>query len=84
MASKILYFTLNYHAQVILKLGTGVEIKGEKVPITFVELKMEVEEKDPEFKDVKLRWDDYYTALGTKTITIIGGKPCSVQKLIRR
>ena len=45
---------------------------------------MEVEKKDTEnFPDVELRWDDYYPALGDKTITIIGEKPCSVQKLIR-
>ena len=75
MASKIINFTLNYHAQVILNVGTRVEIKGEKVPITFVELKMEVEKKDTEnFPDVELRWDDYYPALGAKTITLIGEK----------
>ena len=66
---------ISYKAQVILNIGTGVEIKGKEVPISFVELKMEVEKKDTvNFPDVELRWDDYYPALGTKTITLIGEK----------
>jgi transglutaminase-like putative cysteine protease len=57
-----------YQAQVVLNIGTGVEIRSEKMALNFAPIY--IEKEDPEFADVKLRWDDYYPPLGDKTIVV--------------
>ncbi len=57
-----------YYAELVLHRGTRAEIRSEKALIKIAQLY--IEKIDPEFPDVKLRWNDYYTALGEKTIAV--------------
>ena len=58
-----------YEAELVLNYSSSdMEMKSGKVVLPIANLA--VEEKDPEFPDVKLKWDDYYPALGSKTITL--------------
>ncbi len=61
-----------YEAEIVLNNGTSVEMRSERVPLEI--LKLYIEKQDPEFPEVKLRWDNYYPALGEKTITVKGIK----------
>ena len=57
-----------YTGELILNGNSLIEIKSEKkaVDIAYVY----IEQDDPEFPNSNLRWNDYYPALGDKTITI--------------
>ncbi len=70
-------------AEIVLNNGTSVEMRSARVPLEI--LKLYIEKQDPEFPEVKLRWDDYYPALGSKTITIkaieSGNKPANGNKI---
>jgi hypothetical protein len=60
-----------YQAQVILNEGTGVEIRSDPITLAFAQIY--IEKQDPAFPDSKLRWNDFYPALGGgKTIVIRG------------
>jgi hypothetical protein len=66
------YFDLesSYEAQVVLNLGSEepLEIKSDRIALTPAPIY--VERHDEAFPDVQLRWNDYYPALGDKTITV--------------
>jgi len=72
--SRGFWFDINgtYEAQVVLNYGTGVEIRSNPITLEFSMSYIDIEKKDPEFPDIKLRWNDYYPALGDKTIVIRG------------
>jgi len=57
-----------YEIEIVLNYGTGVEIRSGRVPLKIVQLY--IEKEDPEYPDVKLRWNDYYPALGGKIVTV--------------
>ncbi len=57
-----------YYAELVLHRGTRAEIWSEKTLIEIAQLY--IEKVDPEFSNVKLRWNDYYPALDEKTIVV--------------
>jgi len=61
----------NYKVEVVLNAGTDMEIKSDSVRLEIGYIY--IEQEDPEFPNIELRWDDYYPPLGDKTIIIKGG-----------
>jgi len=61
-------FSKKYEAELVLNYADTMEMKSKKVDMPVG--KMYIETADSEFPDVKLKWDDYYPALGSKAITL--------------
>jgi len=59
-----------YEAEVVLNYNTGNEIRSKRIPIQFQ--RIYIETKDRDFPNTKLKPFDFYPALGSKNIIIIG------------
>jgi len=73
-----------YEVQTVLNYGYGnSEIWSSRAPVKFGRIYLE--SYDPTFPNVKLRYDDYYPALGGKRITVKGlnenGTPMTGKKV---
>ncbi|MGD9162360.1 MAG: hypothetical protein PVG39_28380, partial [Desulfobacteraceae bacterium] len=60
----------DYKVEIVINYGSLAEVRSDVKPVYFSQYY--IERIDPEFPSAKLKWDDYYPALGDKTIVIRG------------